>query len=202
MALSQTNSLFLPIAGKHYVANRFCGRALWLLPHSCLPLVHLDSSGRASLGARPAPADPSRYRLLLHCQSQQVMPPEPDPPVTPCSRFTVSVRETALAANPLSEHLPPLGNRQTLEPFAVIQGVGCRLSALADRARPLLPRFRGGAPSASPEGSLPRYASPTLGLPEELSFPSADIPRSASPAPLTAQRACAGLSSWWLGRWR
>jgi hypothetical protein len=118
--------------------------------HSTGPLGGGAFGSSARSGSLPSrllllsSAASGRHHLLLHCQSQQVVPPKSDSTVAPCPRLPISaVREAALAAVPLLEHLPPLGNRQTLKSLALIQGVGCRLLALADRARPLLPRSRG-----------------------------------------------------------
>jgi hypothetical protein len=57
-----------------------------------------------------------------------------------------------------------MGDRQVLELLALIQGVGRRVLTFVDRTRPLLPRSRGGIPSAFPAGFLPRCAGPALDL--------------------------------------
>ena len=93
------------------------------------------------------------------------MPPKLDSVVAPRASLPVpAVREAALAAIPFFERLPPLGNRQVFGPLALVQRVGCRILALADRARPLLPRSRGGALSALSAGFLSRCTGPALDL--------------------------------------
>ncbi len=81
--------------------------------------------------------------LCLRHQPQQMVPAEPDPTIASAAGLLVStVREAALAAIPLLDRLLPLGNRQTPESLALVQGVSRRILALPDGARPLLPRSR------------------------------------------------------------
>jgi hypothetical protein len=115
----------------------------------------------------PAPTVPDRVRSCLRRQSQQMMPPEPDLAVASGARLPVpAISEAALTAIPLLDRLPPLGDRQAPEFFTLIQRVGRRILALADRTRPVLPRSRVGCSFARPPPPLRRpHPGPGSGTP-------------------------------------
>ncbi len=85
-------------------------------------LIPLGGPPPRSLLLAPLASDLTRF--CLRHQSQQMVPAKPDPTVASTAGLLVSaVREAALAAIPVPDHLLPLGNRQTLESLAFIQGV-------------------------------------------------------------------------------
>ena len=89
---------------------------------------------------------PSALGLVCPClrrQPQQVVPPKPDPTVASAASLPIpTIREAALTAIPLLDHLLPLGDCQAPELSTFTQRVSCRVLSLADRTRPALPRFR------------------------------------------------------------
>ncbi len=90
-----------------------------------------------------------------------MVPAKPDPTIASTAGLLVSaVREAALAATPFPDRLLPLGNRQTLESLALIQGVSHCVLALSDGARPMLPRSRAEHPIV---GSAPPLRGPRSG---------------------------------------